>query len=446
MRITRAAKVAAFPLIVLALVGLIACQGPIGLTGGKGDKGDKGDAGSTGPSVTGPTGATGATGPTGPRGHSPLTVVTANMGKLYLVNDGGDTTGPKVGGPTIINLAPHFSGGIGGVDARTYKAKQVAAESSSPSFPVPDATYTLSEVTGGMLTVTLTSTFVDTRYDKEQAAKIEITATDEAMESMPVFIYVARNKKPLPSETATTSILNFRMGHQGATPPAGATWPGTTSPVITCAMFNDCVVDLTAAFDDDDHDEMADPPVQGLKYSATAASGHVTVAPHAKGIKVTGVRSTVKADGTNVLADAVKVTVTAMDSNGLSTERFFNVVVDAQPNTDKKSSIRQIDLTAGTTGLTISLNSFVNDPEKTARSYQFLDEAGKPAASPIVGPFITATLSGTDLVLASGALADTMMLTVRGTEDANGAENGGGDPGDSGIGQWLDITFTVTNK
>ena len=40
MRITRAAKVAAFPLIVLALVALVACQG--GPSDTKGDKGDKG--------------------------------------------------------------------------------------------------------------------------------------------------------------------------------------------------------------------------------------------------------------------------------------------------------------------------------------------------------------------------------------------------------------------
>ena len=47
MRITRAAKVAAFPLIVLALVALVACQGGPGT---KGDKGDMGDAGMVGAS------------------------------------------------------------------------------------------------------------------------------------------------------------------------------------------------------------------------------------------------------------------------------------------------------------------------------------------------------------------------------------------------------------
>ena len=48
MRITRAAKVAAFPLIVLALVALVACQGGPGTKGDKGDKGDMGDAGQPG--------------------------------------------------------------------------------------------------------------------------------------------------------------------------------------------------------------------------------------------------------------------------------------------------------------------------------------------------------------------------------------------------------------
>jgi hypothetical protein len=42
MRITRAAKVAAFPLTALILVALVACQGPIGPAGGKGDTGAPG--------------------------------------------------------------------------------------------------------------------------------------------------------------------------------------------------------------------------------------------------------------------------------------------------------------------------------------------------------------------------------------------------------------------
>ncbi len=48
MRITRAAKVAAFPLMALALVALIACQGPAGPPGTAGTKGDPGTPGAPG--------------------------------------------------------------------------------------------------------------------------------------------------------------------------------------------------------------------------------------------------------------------------------------------------------------------------------------------------------------------------------------------------------------
>ena len=48
MRITRAAKVAAFPLTALILVALVACQGPIGPAGAAGGKGDPGAPGADG--------------------------------------------------------------------------------------------------------------------------------------------------------------------------------------------------------------------------------------------------------------------------------------------------------------------------------------------------------------------------------------------------------------
>ena len=49
MRITRAAKVAAFPLIVLALVALVACQGPVGAAGAQGAAGAPGAPGRDAP-------------------------------------------------------------------------------------------------------------------------------------------------------------------------------------------------------------------------------------------------------------------------------------------------------------------------------------------------------------------------------------------------------------
>ena len=104
MRITRAAKVAAFPLTALILVALVACQGPIGPKGPKGDTGSTGDLGGTGTA--------------GPVGPAQLAKV-AGASTFVLINDRTRDDGMTIVGlPTTFDLSDLFSGGVGD---RTYK-------------------------------------------------------------------------------------------------------------------------------------------------------------------------------------------------------------------------------------------------------------------------------------------------------------------------------------
>ena len=104
MRITRAAKVAAFPLIVLALVALVACTGPAGVAGKTGDTGPPGG-----------TGGTGDTGDRGPMGHSALVAEEATEAAVHSVNDGPDDNDgiATIGdAPASVDAGMYFSGGV----------------------------------------------------------------------------------------------------------------------------------------------------------------------------------------------------------------------------------------------------------------------------------------------------------------------------------------------
>ncbi len=88
MRITRAAKVAAFPLTALILVALVACQGPAGPAGASGAKGD-----------TGASGSDGAQGPAGidaPRNMAPTLKDGEPIGTRYLALNARNADGTEI--------------------------------------------------------------------------------------------------------------------------------------------------------------------------------------------------------------------------------------------------------------------------------------------------------------------------------------------------------------
>ena len=161
MRITRAAKVAAFPLIVLALVALIACQGPIGP---RGDKGPAGSTGNTGP--TGGTGGTGDQGPMGDMGYSAL-VVKEGVKTLVTINDDMDADNVLIVGDETATrvMADFFSGGSNMV---TFSAA-ATGEMNMADVSDDGTTVTIKLKAGAM------------SYDPTMGYEVVITAKDEVL-------------------------------------------------------------------------------------------------------------------------------------------------------------------------------------------------------------------------------------------------------------------------
>ncbi len=383
-----------------------------------------------------------------------------------LVNDiTSETDTNKPGSSIMIDVSKYFTGGIGEV---TYKATQSVDATNGGA---PAAAYTIGTDNLPMLVVTLKAAItsydgtIDDGQQADRAALINLEATDEADEKMSSSVRVARNKKPVVPDgaDAAAAILAFRMGQQDLKTPTtvASTWPAGT--LLSCAKLNECVLDLRAQFDDDDHDSSANPIVNSLKYSGMPASGRVTVVPHATGVKITGVQSTAKADGTNTSAEAVKVTVTATDDGGLTVERFFNVIVDTQPM-NGLSTVRRLpmnddndedgDTDAAARGgriVTELLSAFFADKEDQDLSYAILMPNDKGELVVTTPPntassaHITATLTGSGEtaalnLVATSLLTDTLTVHVRATEAVTAAD------GDGGVGQYHDITFTVVNE
>lgn len=471
MRITRAAKVAAFPILALALVALIACQGPAGPAGDDGKKGD--------PGATGPAGEPGATGPTGQPGANALVAVSSNA-PVLLVSDGKTPEDAvTVGGPVSYDMSTLFAGGIGMV---TYTATQGGTADDKKEFAI--------EASGSMLTVTLTSTGDDIAngamlasetdettvdpYGSGRAYTINVKAKDSAGVEATHSVMVLRNRAPriaagddVPGTITFTAMSNVRIGLQSekrdaefphlthaeadaATNPDHP-WPGdTATPVfISCTHLNSCKLTFDQTHGDGDttvhfYDE---GPVT---LTAVADKGNVGVMPSADGksITITGLSST-ESKGTNRFADqGVIVTVTAADEDGLTAERTFRVVVDAPPIASDHTVMVPATVTAaGTAAPNFNLgnNFYVKDPEGGSLSFYLTDESR--AADPIMGASLTP--AGV-LTVTPGQQLGTRTFTVRAYERATayGAEaaaDAGADAKD-GVGQWHDITFVVENK
>ena len=111
MRITRAAKVAAFPLTALILVALVACQGPAGPAGAAGGKGD--------PGTPGAMGTAGNTGTPGVDAFQAATGVDATLlNPKDVVDEDGVALASLESEDTTkeyeLDLAPFFVGGLSG--------------------------------------------------------------------------------------------------------------------------------------------------------------------------------------------------------------------------------------------------------------------------------------------------------------------------------------------
>ena len=413
MRITRAAKVAAFPLIVLALVGLIACTGPAGLKGDKGDKGDMGDMGGMGDM-----------GPTGPAAFAVKSATPA----VVRIND----IDAGVGAAKTYDASGLFTGG----GSRTYEAEVQGTN-------MGDLTVT-NEDGGSMLTITLKATVGD-HYQAMDAAddddpglnrmEIKVTATGENDAQAETVIYVVRNKAPaiLADGAAIPDLL---IGTQPAKGLDGTQWPG--GDVYTCEMMNACVVTLVHDSGTPSDNHFTDDDAK-LTYSAESEdSAKVGVTTTADGkLMITGMASTEKADGTNEFAtEGVTITVTATDEGLIASEKkMFKVIVNAQP------ALTDVVIPAVTLeeegARTIDVSHFLKDADDL--SYTVRDNADANAHVTVTN---TGGTRGAEVMLAptENGLNGTREVKIRATEPQGTANRE-----DGSVGQYRDFSIMVTN-
>ena len=228
MRFTRAAKVAAFPLLTMVLVvALIACQGPVGDAGKDGGKGDTGE------------------GTPGTDADPALQAKAMNTVIFNSATDNGDTTwAPSVMGANVIDLSTAFTGGVAG--DREYRIETVLNTFVGLG-------YTLK---GSMLTVTVTETDGgDAVMPTTQDAVIRVEVVVKADDSDAVAnIAVRANVAPV-IVNATQGITVGTQTEDNASPDgdyyvmdniaAMGDTPEDKGDIV-CATLNSCTLKVSA--------------------------------------------------------------------------------------------------------------------------------------------------------------------------------------------------------
>jgi hypothetical protein len=398
MRITRAAKVAAFPLIVLALVALIACQGPAGIDGKDGTPGAPGAPGSTGS-----TGSTGDEGPQGDPGFPAL----APVADADVVHIDMDTKG-KV----TVDLSDYFAGGVGDVTDRTY-AVVSTTDVADTGITEPKT----ADISGSVLTLTVAA--APTVFDE---VTVVVKATDTAMVSLNNNVVVRRNQAPM---AVSGEITDLTIGLQTDEHEEAI----TADSDFMCSAFNVCsltVAELDSQFNNDGSENDA---LDDLRYSATSAIPAIVKVETASdgSIEITGLTKLAEAD------EPVEITVTATDSNGLTAEKKFDVTVDQPP--ELSTALPTLRRRVGTvqTYAVFDIDDHFNDPESDTGGVTYVPDSGK-SSDPLLA---TLSESGGDVSVAVPVNAHgTATVTLRVQERAR-------DSGDNGIGQWVEASFMV---
>ena len=308
----RAAKVAAFPLIVLALVALIACQGPAGPGGATGETGETGDTGETG--ETGDTGDTGETGPgalASKRGTMPLLITEAGTAE-----SGDDPAEPKT---VMTDVTGYFTGGD--ANGRMYSLKSAALD------PL------ISGVTAKLEGTTLTLSVDDTWQAPTNAtadSMVIVTATDTDKQYAEATVYIRSNATP----TRDVAEVDVTVGTQNAAVDNDDKMYGVDP--VSCTMLNMCTVDLSGLFTDVNTDESLTYELDDI---AEADMGKVTAIIDGDMLHITGLKSAteftlmlgvkdraLKAAGTKT---SIMITVDGAPTVGPFSDRTIKVSDDA---------------------------------------------------------------------------------------------------------------------
>ena len=277
MRFTRAAKVAAFPLLAMVLVvALIACQGPVGKAGDAGEKGDTG-AGTPGADAQ----------PAFQAMAVPVVIFNTQEGE-----DNADTDGEEKDPMDLNDFVANASG-------------DVSFEIIDTSGWVAPANYDLD---GSMLTLSVIDDFNPAVGTHAEDAVIRIEATDGG-DSAVLHVRVRGNMPPARGSTQNITLV---VGTQDA--PAGdGDKPdyydmAPNADDVTCAMLNACAIDLKGLFSDGN---LRDD--DSLTYKAYVADNDdISVETNDTGVMIMGLKGQ---------ATAIPVLVWAVDDGLLPMNR-----------------------------------------------------------------------------------------------------------------------------
>ena len=217
MRFTRAAKVAAFPLLAMVLVvALIACQGPVGKAGDAGKKGDTG---------------------VGTPGTNADPAFQAMAVPVQIFNTMADDSDAETTGQTLeLDLDDYVANAEGDVSFEIIDISGwVETETSSDT----QGSY---ELDGSMLTLSVNEPFTPAAAHARDSV-IRVEATDNG-DSAVLYVRVRGNVAP-----AGSGVLELTIGTQAA-PADDSDEPdyvdsdNEMGARVTCAMLNVCTVDL----------------------------------------------------------------------------------------------------------------------------------------------------------------------------------------------------------
>ncbi len=413
MRITRAAKVAAFPLTALILVALIACQGPAGPTGQAGEPGDTGAPGT--PGMDGTSGAPGADAPI------PLTGRDGNvlLDSIKAGKDDNEATEYTID----LHAMGYFNGGMAPF---TYKVTGVTdSDGQTEITPAADQNVVTAEIDDdtGMLKLKLTATL--TNYDAADymtGFTIGLSAEDANKESATSSLTIKPNQAPqnVSNVQDTEGVLSgdnesYTIGTQEGeidTDDSADDNQPRTDGAASCATFNSCVVTIFTDQDDFTLSVVADP------------SGHLTWEDQGEGkLLLTGVSGT-DAD------TPVEVDVTATDSDGQDRTLRFNVIVDAAPTISEAGAAVQRTITLMPTDTYSVLGAVAGNIDDAFEDDQDVTVAFESAN------VLIATVDATSGQVTAQAQGTTT-VTATGT-------TGGVSTDTNGLGQSVKIEFTIT--
>ena len=427
MRITRAAKVAAFPLTALILVALIACQGPAGPAGAAGEPGDTGASGAPGADgAPGMDGAPGADAPIPLTGRASAVVIDSlNAGKD--MNEATEMT-------IDLHAAGYFNGGMGPI---TYKVTRILDSDGSTVITIPatiGATdpLAMAKIDEGMLKLKFNTGHTWDDADYMMGFTIELSAEDANKESADSKLTFKPNRAPElreatptvafgtapvltdPNDAYVIGILDDEIDTDDST--ADVKDPRTDG-AASCATMNSCVLTL---FQDDGDYMIAVTSNPGGSY-AWKDEGEGK-------LRLTGLMRT---------DDPVEVDVTATDEDGLELKVRFTLDVNAPPtlSEDAAALTKNVETTLGT-----NVNLFA-DADAAVRA--FADADGDTVAVTFMSDNEAVVEIGTG---AGGVLEPqgrgTAKVYAIGTTGAVGEASGS----EAGLGQYAKLAFTVTVK